>query len=186
MAEVIAVYEITGKTALLMNNPESMLLPKDPGVKKVKYDAKIDAEKSAYRSNGKGSQLRFPSVAFRNALLTGCKGKKLGKFGAATNAMAGVFAVEDWCLLVAPKTNKPITTYDVLTVRAVVQRSAIPRSRACIPKWSCKLALEIDDDFITPEQAEGFLNLGGKMAGVGDWRPERKGKHGRFTARLVS
>lgn len=182
MAEHVVKITVTGLSSLLMNNPASMdaKLPRKP-------TAIAEAAAKVYRAkNGKKDQLYVPSKSLRLALISGCRGKKIGAMGAGGMAMAGVFAIGNKCFLYDPKTGKPINEYKIHTCRAVVQKASIPRSRPEIPQWACDLTLTVDEDFLTIDQAITFLNLGGKIAGVGDYRIERKGEHGRFKAELIS
>ena len=52
-------------------------------------------------------------------------------------------------------------------------------------RWGCLLELEVDPDFTNAFQVEELLNISGRISGVGDYRPERRGPHGRYRARLL-
>ena len=65
-------------------------------------------------------------------------------------------------------------------MRAVVQKNGILRSRPIIPVWAVDVIFEIDDDFIVPSQVLSLMNDAGRIAGVGDWRPAKKGRYGRY------
>jgi hypothetical protein len=39
---------------------------------------------------------------------------------------------------------------------------------------------EINDDFLAPDQVFDLLGQGGLLAGLGDWRPEKGGRYGRY------
>jgi hypothetical protein len=180
-------FKITGLGPLLMNNPESMGGgPGKPKAKKIPLP-KDEADAKVYKArNGKKDQLYLPAAAFRGALIGGCKGKKMGKVGAAGQVMAGVFTVDKKCFLCRPKTKKPIADYDQIhTCRAVVVKAGVLRSRPEILQWACDFTVTVDDDFIDVKQVLELLNLGGKIAGVGDFRIEKKGEHGRFAATIV-
>jgi len=182
--ETKVTFKIVGLGPLLMNNPESMLTKPGGPTPKKNPTPKEDADVKVYRArNGKNDQLYLPAVALRGALIGGCKGKRMGKVGVAGQVMAGVFTIDKKCFLYRPKTKKPIANYDQIhTCRAVVQKAAIPRSRPEILEWACDFTVTIDDEFITAEHVLKVLNLGGKIAGVGDFRIEKKGEHGRFAA----
>ena len=95
------------------------------------------------------------------------------------------FTPEEFCLLVNPETGKQIKSYKIDSRRAVIQRQGVVRSRARIDLWSCILIMECDTDFLMPDQMLELLNLGGKIAGVGDFGPRSGGEFGRFTAEIV-
>lgn len=190
----ISVFEIVGVSPLLMNNPTVMLVPPPvpppkkggapPSAKKKEYVPEEEAEARTYRMPD--GQLFVPSMWFRAALLKGCVGRKFekSKVGAATLVQASVFTPEVKCPLVDPATGKPLKTYEINSVRVVVGKAGVIRCRPEMDPWGCELPLEIDDDFVTREQVLGLLNIAGKVAGVGDWRPNRKGSYGRFRAEL--
>ncbi len=69
------------------------------------------------------------------------------------------------------------------TVPVVVQRSRILRTRAKFDlPWSCTFELDVDDEQIDQSQLLEWLDIAGRQIGLGDWRPEKSGMFGRFTA----
>ena len=69
------------------------------------------------------------------------------------------------------------------TVPVVVQRSRILRTRAKFDEpWSCTFEVDVDDELIDRNQLLEWLDIAGRQIGVGDWRPEKSGMFGRFTA----
>lgn len=182
-AELLAI-EVEGISSLLMHNPAGSMVASDGGGG-VKGPTRIpsptdEAARSVYADEDGGYYI--PAVAFRNALLSAGTGKKIGKMSAIRAMSAGVFNAETRCLLFDPKTKKPIKTHRVHTVRAVIpsSKAAVIRGRAEVPTWATKVAFEVDTDFITVGQVKELFALAGRMIGVLDWRPERKGPHGRF------
>ena len=69
------------------------------------------------------------------------------------------------------------------TVPVVVQRSRILRTRAKfdIP-WFCTFEVDVDDEQIDQSHLLEWLDIAGRQIGVGDWRPEKSGMFGRFSA----
>jgi hypothetical protein len=47
--------------------------------------------------------------------------------------------------------------------------------------WSCKLRIGFDSSVLTPQQVLSLLAHAGMKNGVGEWRPQKGGDHGRFT-----
>lgn len=181
-------FRITGLRPLLMHNAAGMLAPKPTGVSvKTIPTPEDEAEAGAYRLKD-SRQLYLPSMAFRSAIVGpggGASGRKIGKNSAAQRFSGGVFMVEDRCPLFHPKTKAPLTEYEVDVRRAVVQKAGIARARPLVREWACDLSLEIDESFITPDVVLELLNMSGRVAGVGDYRPQKKGPFGLFQAELV-
>ena len=68
------------------------------------------------------------------------------------------------------------------TVSVVVQRNRIMRTRAMFDlPWACEFEIDGDDELISTEHLERWLDIGGRRIGLGDWRPEKSGTFGRFT-----
>ncbi len=42
-----------------------------------------------------------------------------------------------------------------------------------IKDWATKVAFEVDEEFVTVDAVAGIFNISGRMAGVGDWRPQK-------------
>jgi len=176
-------FKITGILPLLTHNPAGMKpATKGPGLKKI--PSAEDEAKGGLYENDKG-QFCVPSVAFRSALLNGLKFKKIGKKSAISVFQAFVLPVDEFTVLVDPETRKPLKDYVIDTRRAVIQRSGILRSRPKFPIWGCDLQLSIDEDGTEPEMVAENLNIAGSIIGVGDFRVEKKGMFGTFTAELA-
>lgn len=183
-------FRITGLSPLLLHNPAGSMEAQAGGVKKAKVIPLPDeeAKRGLYVQDGK---LYLPSIAFRRSLIAAGSGKKIGKMSAIKVLSAGVFTINPVCFLHNPKTLKPlaITDYTVHIVRVCMgsmgRKVAVMRGRPEIQKWGTDLDLEIDSDFIMPEQVLELFNLAGRMIGVGDWRVACGGSHGRYTVALV-
>lgn len=175
----VHTFHVEGISSLLMNNPAGMGGGQPTmGAKKIPTPEEEAAAK-VYRSAD--GTLYLPSIQFRSSLLNGCTGKRIGKVGAARQVSAGVFNVETETPLKTPgKSGKPIKDYRIHQTRAVVQKQGVIRARAEVPEWAADVVFEIDTDFITVDQVRELLNVAGRIAGVGDWRPAKKGPHGRY------
>ena len=66
------------------------------------------------------------------------------------------------------------------TVGVVVQRQRILRTRAQFYPWSLHFTVEVDKALVDQRQLTTWLEIAGKRLGIGDWRPEKSGDHGRF------
>ncbi len=191
----IKKFKLTGITPLMQSNPESMLedsAPKGDEAKVAKkkiYNDEQEAEIRTYRNNG---HLCHPTSAFRVGLLKACVNRKFGKKSAVSLCEEGVFPVGEFVVICDAK-GKPAKKY-VIDKRSVVIRGArILRCRPKFDPWVIILELDIDEDFISPEQVEQLLGVMGSKLGLGEYRPERDfnkkmkgaGTFGRFTAKLI-
>ena len=72
------------------------------------------------------------------------------------------------------------------TVPVVVNRSRILRTRAKFElPWSCTFEVDVDDEQIDQDNLLEWLDIAGRQIGLGDWRPEKSGMFGRFTASKI-
>ena len=68
-------------------------------------------------------------------------------------------------------------------VPVVVNRGRMLRTRARFdPPWSVIADIEGDDDLISADKLQRWLDTAGRRIGLGDWRPAKSGTYGRFTA----
>lgn len=178
----IITYRITGVSPLLQHNPAGMKKSGDgmSAAKKV-YIAEEEAEAGVYRNERK--EIVVPTIAFRSAILEASKGRKIGKVAARAVMSGSVFPVEQSCIVLDQKKFKPITEYKIHTCRAVVNKAGILRCRPMIENWCCDLALEVDTEMLpNVDIVAQLLNIAGKIIGIMDWRPQKLGTFGRFTA----
>ena len=187
MKQVKVTFKITGTTPLLCHNPAMMVAgPKSIGQKKIPTPEE-EAKQGVYDINGVA---HIRKLSFHRALLRACSGKKVGKRSAKT-VVAGAIEPhepEDEFIPLMDDKGKPIpaTKYSVDTRRAVVQGQGIMRSRPKFWPWGCLVAFNVNADVIP--NAKDLLPLmeeAGMMVGVGDYRPEKTGWFGKFSAEIV-
>ena len=178
-------FQIVGVYALLMNNPASMQGGNDKGAKAKKIPTpEEEAKTKVYRLDD--GQLYFPSEGFRRGIIKrACAGRKIGKFYATSVVPGALFLLNDRSPLVDPETGVLITEYAIDTRRAVIQKAGIMRSRPRIEHWSTTVNYEIDPDFLDEATVLDLQNIAGKIAGIGDYRPEKTGPFGRYYAELI-
>lgn len=185
MALEVYRYRIEGVSSLLQHNPRVMAEPSGgsaTGPKKIPAPEE-EAEKATYRDEE--GNLYAPSMWFRASILHGCGGRRIGKTSAKTVISGSVFNMDSRTPLVRPHTDECVDTYAIHTARVMVQNQGILRSRPEIEPWAANLRLEVDTEFVSPEIVEELLNVSGRISGVGDWRPQKKGPHGRYSATLL-
>lgn len=182
-------FKITGESPLLLHSTKGMLSQGDGGGLKTKQIPlpKDEAELGAYRlANG---NLYLLAVGFRGSIINkggGASGRRIGKGTANSHCSAGLMINDKYaeCALYHPETGKPLKNYEIDTRPAVVQRARVMRSRPRLNEWACDVTFDIDTDFITVQQVLELLNISGRMAGVGDYRPQCKGWFGKYRAEL--
>jgi hypothetical protein len=54
------------------------------------------------------------------------------------------------------------------------------RYRGEFHNWTSEIEITYDADCISPEQIANLFNRGGFAVGIGDWRVEKGGQHGRY------
>ncbi|KKL18452.1 hypothetical protein LCGC14_2475360 [marine sediment metagenome] len=176
-------FKLHGDSTLLMHNPAGMRVPSTgKGLETKKIPLPEEEAKASLYQNLVDETLYVPAVAVRNAMLSGAKGARIGKVGAATILAGAILLVEERFKLV--RDGEPLKTYDVIdTRRVVVQRQGIVRSRgAIILPWTVECVYDFNDALMglnyTPVQQA--LENAGQLVGLLDYRPEKKGWFGRF------
>ena len=72
------------------------------------------------------------------------------------------------------------------TVPVVVNRNRILRTRAKFnTEWSVDFTIDGDDELVSRDHLLDWLDIAGRRIGLGDWRPEKSGVYGRFTATSI-
>lgn len=185
-------YLITGKTPLLINNAAAMLAPNggQPSAKETDPAKIKKAIQAKLYLDGDGN-LTFPSAAFVKAMSSAAPKKKLkgtgGKAMEVREAIrVAVTPVEDFSILEDPGNGKPIRDYEVDSRTARTKKGDLIIShRPVIKSWQLKLVLELDVAVISPVDVATLLCLGGYACGVGNFRRQKSGKFGSFTAELM-
>ena len=184
MALEVYRYRIEGVSPLLMHSPKGMMEGRPAGATARKIPSpEEEAEKGAYRDEE--GYLYLPSAAFKASLMHGAGGRRIGSTAARTVLAGSVFNTGPRTGLFDPETGERLREYRVHVSRVVVQRSSVIRARPELSRWACVLELEVDLDFTHPRQVEELLNISGRISRVGDFRPERRGPHGRYRAELI-
>ena len=75
--------------------------------------AEDEAASGAYWMNGAGSSLGFPAVAFRKAIISAAKGRKVGRLGLPGIVMSAVFETTELLPLHDPDTGETLAEYEI-------------------------------------------------------------------------
>lgn len=71
------------------------------------------------------------------------------------------------------------------TVPVVMGQARVLRTRAKFDDWGATFTVDIDEELVDEDQLTTWLDIGGRRIGLGDWRPEKSGSMGRFTAEIL-
>jgi hypothetical protein len=184
----ISLFYMVGTYPLLMHNPKSMYFDSGGKGLQQKKIPTPEEEAKASRYVTDDGLLYIPTQGARNAIVSGGKGRRVGKQYATTILGGGVFPVEERTLLIDAATGQPIKAdqYEI-DVRRVVLKSAggIQRARAKVSNWACKIALELDE-LVEDNLVVDAGSIAGRFVGLLDYRPECGGPFGRFKISLVN
>lgn len=124
----------------------------------------------------------IPAHVLDSCVREGARKNKLGK-----QASAGCIVDSDGTFLYdGPENLIELSQDPRFTARHAVKvgTSKVMRTRPTFPTWSVHFAMEIDPSVLEVDQVLEALRAGGKLVGIGDWRPgaPHGGSFGRFTA----
>lgn len=168
--------KVIGDSPLIVNRwsekAKKQILDKQMKVAKKGREAKDpqkDFEESLYHYPDGG--FGFPSIAFKCAAVDACRFTD----GTKMTVARGAFHVEGE--LVKIDGDKPQPREDMVRVG---MGTADIRYRAEFTKWSAMIPIAYNKHALSKEQIINLFNLAGFGVGVGEWRPEKNGQHGRF------
>jgi len=176
-------FQITGESPLLMHSPAGMR-PRTDSLGKKSIPTP-DEEAASYVDRLPDGGLFIRTMGFRMGVLYAATGRRIGKRSAPSVVSAALFTTQAQSPLVHPESGKAITDYVVDIQRAVVQRQGIMRARPRIDEWACQVGFAYDADFLTPEWISELMVLAGKISGMGDYRPQKKGTFGRYRVATI-
>jgi hypothetical protein len=176
----IETFKIVGASPLLMNSAASFTeADEGPKTRKSIPPPEVEAENGAYRLSS--GDLGFPAAAFKKAVVSAAKGRKVGRLGLPGIVLASVFETTELLPLKHPKTGKPLKDYEIDIRGARPQgQGMVRRARPRLDEWSCEVSFEYDEDLIDVALIRDLLDRAGRNVGVGNFRPEKTGRYGRF------
>lgn len=167
---------IRGLSSLIMHKwsekAKKMMLDKQTQAAKTGRKAKDpeeDYRESMYEHPGGG--YGFPASAFKNAMV---------RAGTYTDDkmtyLRGTFYIRGEQDMVKID-GKPQPREDMVRVG---QGTADIRYRGEFEEWSAVLEIQYNATAISADQVTNLVAVAGFSVGIGDWRPEKDGEHGRF------
>jgi len=167
---------IEGISPLLMNRPSAMIGDISKDKKAFKDNSEEMANSKLYVN--KDGELYQPSTHFYGALIEAGKHKKVVGKGKSTYSKIVGYAVQ-----IEPfEIKHEIQDWEIFTILAVNPNTKGRNllHRPILKKWKVKFEVGFDDEEIAPSIMKELFEIAGKVAGVGDWRPAKKGPYGKF------
>jgi hypothetical protein len=137
-----------------------------------KKDPEKDYQSARYIRNGKDV---FPSTAFKKAMVDA--GFMLGIPRPAIRA--AIFVLGEF-VEIKISDKKPAMREDAVRVGPFSNRVADLRYRPEYIDWTATLRIQYREDMFTASQVAALVQNAGFSIGVGEWRPQKEGQHGRF------
>lgn len=167
--------EITGITPLLMNKPLEYGFDEQWVEKKASEDWEKEALKKLYiDSKGKIYQ---PSNHIEMALIDAGKKIKVKGAGKATYSklFGSMLSIDEFEIVHKQK------DYEIHKCLVVIPstKGRIMRYRPIFNEWVLEFHVNFEDE-IPASVVKEALEIAGKYVGIGDWRPSKKGKFGKF------
>lgn len=153
-----------------------------------KGETKDDVDARCWREHchaDEDGNIFIPGFAFKQALDGAAKmaGGKIPGKGSATYSKlftTGVLVLEDVPLgIKVDELGPPAKVYCHADGRRGSGKR-VWRRFPLIPKWECEVPVTITDDTIPVEVFERVARTAGRAQGIGRFRPENGGTHGRF------
>jgi hypothetical protein len=173
----IKIKSASGGYGLLMHNPQSMSSSRGGGRQQIPT-AEEEAAASCYWVDGDKSSLALPGIAFHRCVLRASSKYRLRKTTFSSLFCSSVHIEPE---LISLNTSH----YEINTMSAVVQRQRILRSRAEVRNWTAELVMHFDEEWLPVDAMEisglQIIKDAGKLVGLLDYRPEKKGPYGTFS-----
>lgn len=167
--------EITGITPLLQNKPEQFGFDTQWVEKKATTEYEKEALKKLY-VDAEGNTYQ-PSVHIEKAIIDAGKKLKMKGSGKATYSkiFGSMVSVEPYEVI---HQNQKYKIHKELVVIPST-KGRVMRYRPMFENWKLNFSVLFEDE-IEPSTIKEALEIAGKYTGLGDWRPEKKGKFGKF------
>jgi hypothetical protein len=185
-----AVYKLAGVSPLIMHNGvlADPLSPQAKALKRMnKRSLKTDADYLLVAKTGFIHSLYYdaklgpviPGVNIEAMLVAAAKKRKMGPQAKAGLLCEGSFALE----YEGPRDPEGLWADGRfrLTSGVVVGRGRIMRTRPRFESWAVTISIDYELTTINKTDLDEIIKLGGKIIGLGDWRP----RYGRFAVEIL-
>lgn len=171
-------YKITinGTSPLLMNRPSMLIGDISKDKKPMSNDTKGMAETKLYLDDNE--KLYQPSTHLSGSLIEAGKHKKVVGKGKATYSKIVGYAVQVEPYQIIHKKQK----WEIFSVLAVnpSTKGRNPLHRPMLKEWELDFEVTFDETEIDPQIMKELFDIAGRIVGLGDWRPAKKGPYGKF------
>jgi len=170
-------YKVTiqGISPLLMNRPSALI--GDISKEKIQKDEtpEAQAKKKLYEIDGK---LYQPETHIKGSLVEAGKDQKVVGKGKSTYSKIVGYAVEVNPFEIIHKKQKWIP-YSVLAVNPSTRGRNLLH-RPMLKEWELDFEVTFDEEQVPASILKEIFERAGKFVGIGDWRPAKKGRFGKF------
>jgi len=166
---------IEGTTPILFNRFRDVAI-EGKSKKRTGAMAEADIEDKLYQDeNGK---TQIPSVYLKNCITEASKQFKIVGKGKSTYSKLVASTVNIEPFMIDLKAGK----YEIFRISAVnpMTRGRMMTERPRYTKWSAQFEIILNDASVPISVIQEILEHAGKYVGIGDWRPQTKGMHGKF------
>ena len=119
-----------------------------------------------------------PPAALRSCIETGAR--KLKQGGQVREGMIVLDSAFTYDREALGETVAELSQKAQFTVPVRVGQSRVLRTRARFDEWAVEFTVECDPEQVDATQLAEWLDIAGRRIGLGDWRPEKSGRFGRF------
>lgn len=170
---------IQGTSPLLMNRPSQLdIADKSKDVKRETQTQDEIAQAKLYRDSEK--RIYLPATWFQGCIVEAGKQKKMGGKGsskATYSKVAGSSVEINPFEIVMENANWKV--FSILAVNPTTRgRNILHRPQ--FDKWEVSFEVVFEESQIEPAVMKELFDIAGRMVGVGDWRPAKKGRFGKF------
>lgn len=172
--------KVEGTSPLLMNRPSALIGDVSADKKPMKNDP--DGESKARLYITPDEKLYQPCTHFKGALVEAGKHKKVvGKGKATYSKIVGYAATIDPAAII--HLNQEWEIDSQLGVNPTT-RGRVMIHRPMLTFWSLAFFVDFDETEVSAPILKELFDIAGRIVGVGDYRPAKKGPYGRFQVTL--
>ena len=140
----------------------------------LKHDPLMEFRESVYRNRDQrqAAAIHLPSGAFTKAIasaaldLPGATKAQILRLVSVKSTQINLYGVPQM--------------YMAMTRSSDIARTPDVRTRAIFPEWACEVDIGFVETLVKQNQVVNLFAAAGVIVGLGDWRPQKGGTHGRF------